>query len=117
MTLHGNLLSWPARVRTLPAKLSLVVMACTLALSRGCGHHPLTDYRPLVNAGMSSTSIEQLKTLDTSDAETLQLVSAKRTGITDYTCVPLVSAPPNHHLFFANAGAATSLAGAVFREP
>ena len=117
MTLHGNLLSWPARVRTVPAKLSLLVMACTLALSSGCGHHPLTDYRLLVNAGMSSTSIEQLKTLDTSDAETLQLVSAKRAGITDYTCVTLVSDAHKHHHLFANAEAVTSLAGAGFREP
>src|ERR1700736_552981 len=119
MTLHGNLLSCRARVRTVPTKLSLlaVVMACTLVLSNGCGHHVLTDYRPLANAGMSSTSIEQLKTLDTSDAETLQLVSAKRAGITDYTCVTLLSDAHKHHHLFANAEAVTSLAGAGFREP
>ena len=119
MTLHGNLLSWHARVRTVPTKLSLlaVVMACTVVLSNGCGHHVLTDFRPLVNAGMSSVSIEQLKKLDTSDAETPQLVSAKRAGITDYTCVTLVSDAHQHHHLFANAEAVTSLAGAGFREP
>src|ERR1700730_3009605 len=118
MTLHGNLLSWHARVRTVPTKLSLlaVVMAGTLVLSNGCGHHVLTDYRPLVNAGMSSVSIEQLKKLDTSDAETPQLVSAKRAGITDYTCVTLVSDAHQHRHIFANAEAVTSLAGACFRE-
>lgn len=119
MTLHGNLLSWHARVRTVPTKLSLlaVVMSCTLVLSNGCGHHVLTDFRPLVNAGMSSVSIEQLKKLDTSDAETPQLVSAKRAGITDYTCVTLVSDAHQHHHLFASAEAVTSLAGAGFREP
>jgi hypothetical protein len=119
MTLHGNLLSWRARVRTVPTKLSLlaVVMSCTLVLSNGCGHHVLTDFRPLVNAGMSSVSIEQLKKLDTSDAETPQLVSAKRAGITDYTCVTLVSDAHQHHHLFASAEAVTSLAGAGFREP
>src|SRR3982074_3940836 len=119
MTLHGNLLSWRARVRTVPTKLSLlaVVMSCTLVLSNGCGHHVLTDFRPLVNAGMSSVTIEQLKKLDTSDAETPQLVSAKRAGITDYTCVTLVSDAHQHHHLFANAEAVTSLAGAGFREP
>ena len=119
MTLHGNLLSWHARVRTVPTKLSLlaVVMACTLVLSNGCGHHVMTDYRPLLNAGMSSASIEQLKKLDTSDAETPQLVSAKRAGITDYTCVTLVSDAHQHHHLFASAEAVTSLAGAGFREP
>jgi hypothetical protein len=119
MTLHGNLLSWRARVRTVPTNFSLlaVVMACALTASSGCGRNVLTDYRPLVNAGMSSANIEQLKTLDTSDAETLQLVSAKRAGITDYTCVTLVSDAHQHHHLFANAEAVISLAGAGFREP
>src|ERR1700682_955092 len=119
MTLHGNLLSWRARVRTVPTKLSLlaVVMACTLVFSSGCGRNVLTDYRPLVNAGMSSANIEQLKKLDTSDAETPQLVSAKRAGITDYTCVTLVSDAHQHHHLFANAEAVIGLAGAGFREP
>jgi hypothetical protein len=94
----------------------LAVVACTLAISSGCGHHLLTDYRPLVNAGMSSTSIEQLKALDFSDAETPQLVSAKRAGITDYTCVTLVTDAHQHHHLFASADAVTSLAGAGFGE-
>ena len=92
-------------------------MACALAISSGCGHHLLTDYRPLVNAGMSSSSIEQLKKLDTSDSETLQLVSAKQAGITDYTCVTLVSDAHQHHHLFTSAEAVTSLAGAGFGEP
>src|SRR3984893_20183 len=119
MTLHGNLLSWHARVRTVPTKLSLlaVVMAGTLVLSNGCGHHVLTDYRPLVNAGMPARSIGQLKKVHASDAETPQLVSAKRAGITDYTCVTLVSDAHQHHHLFANAEAVTGLAGAGFREP
>src|ERR1700693_6167753 len=124
MTLHGNSFPCLARVRTVtvPAvslNLSLlaVVMACTLAISSGCGHHILTDYRPLVNAGMSSTSIEQLKKLDTTDAETLQLGTAKRSGVTDYTCVTLVTDAHQHHHLFASAEAVTSLAGAGFSEP
>jgi hypothetical protein len=119
MTVHGILLSRRARVRTVPTNVSLlaIVMACTLAISSGCGHHILTDYRPLVNAGMSSTSIEQLKKLDTTDAETLQLVTAKRSGVTDYTCVTLVTDAHQHHHLFASAEAVTSLAGAGFSEP
>jgi hypothetical protein len=119
MALHRNLPSWLARVRTAPTNLLLLaaVMACTLALSSGCGHNVLADYRPLVNAAMSSTSIEQLKKLDTSDSEILQLVSAKRAGITDYTCVTLVSNAHQHHHLFASADAVNSLAGAGFGEP
>jgi hypothetical protein len=119
MALHSNLPSRLARVRTVPTNLSLLALliACNLVLSSGCGRNLLTDYRPLVAAGMSSTSIEQLKKLDTSDPETLQLVSAKRAGITDYTCVTLVSNAHQHHHLFASADAVNSLAGAGFGEP
>ena len=33
----------------------------------GCNQHPLTDYRPLDQAGMWSSNVEQLKKLNTSD--------------------------------------------------
>lgn len=119
MALHRNLPLWRARIRTVPANLLLlaVIMACNLALSSGCGHNVLADYRPLVNAGMSSTSIEQLKKLDTSDSEMVQLVGAKQAGITDYTCVTLVSAAREHHHPFTSADAVSSLAHAGFGEP
>jgi hypothetical protein len=91
-------------------------MGCALAISSGCGKHLLTDYRPLVNAGMSSMSTEELKKLNTSDAEILQLVSAKQAGISDYTCVNLVSSAHQHQHLFTSSDAATSLAGAGFSE-
>jgi len=65
---------------------------------------------------MSSASIEHLKKLDTSDAETLQLVSAKQSGITDETCVALVSNAHDRRRSFASAEAVNSLAGAGFAE-
>jgi len=93
-------------------------MAVTaLLFSAGCSHHPMTDYRPLVKVGMSSASIEQLKKLDTSDAETLQLVSAKQAGITDETCVTLVTTSHQNRRTFTSADAVNSLAGAGFGEP
>jgi hypothetical protein len=88
-----------------------------LLVLAGCGHHPLTDYRPLVQVGMSSASIEQLKKLDVSDAETLQLVSAKQAGITDETCIALVDAAHQHRRAFTSADAVNSLARAGFGEP
>jgi hypothetical protein len=91
-------------------------MGCALAISSGCGKHLLTDYRPLVNAGMSSVSTEELKKLNASDAEILQLVSAKQAGVSDYTCVTLVSSAHQHQHLFTSAEAATSLAGAGFGE-
>src|SRR5579884_3166722 len=51
--------------------LLAVSAACVLA---ACRQHPLTDYRPLDQAGMWSDSVEQLKALNTSDSEVAQLV-------------------------------------------
>jgi hypothetical protein len=93
------------------------LLAFALLFLSGCGHHPLTDFRPLTKAGMSSASIEQLKKLDTSDAETRQLVNARQAGISDDTCVALVSAAHQHQRVFASSEAVSSLAGAGFAEP
>ena len=95
----------------------LAIAAAALLSSAGCGHHPMTDYRPLLKAGMSSASIEQLKKLDASDAETLQLVSAKQAGISDDTCVALVTTAHQNRRTFTSADAVNSLAGAGFGEP
>jgi hypothetical protein len=95
----------------------ITFLAGLLLVAAGCSHHPLTDYRPLVKVGMGSATMEQLKKLDTSDAETLQLVSAKQAGITDDTCVALVSAAHQHRRSFTSAEAVNSLAGAGFAEP
>jgi hypothetical protein len=46
-----------------------VLLLGVCVLTAGCGHHPLTDYRPLDRAGMWSSSLEQLKALDTSAHE------------------------------------------------
>ena len=37
------------------------LLALSLLLAAGCKKHPLTDYRPLDQAGMSSDTVEQLK--------------------------------------------------------
>jgi hypothetical protein len=104
--------------RSSALRLSVAALVgCILLGLAGCGHHPLTDYRPLVKAGMSSASIEQLKKLDTTDAETLQLVSAKQAGITDDTCVALVAAAHQHQRLFTSSDSVSSLAGAGFGEP
>jgi hypothetical protein len=105
--------------RKLPPNLLLlaVVVACASAFASGCGHNVFADYRPLVSAGMSSTGIEQLKKLDASDLEVTQLVSVKQAGVTDYTCVTLVSSAREHHHPFTSADAVSSLAHAGFGEP
>jgi len=50
---------------------------CPLPCER-CDKHLLTDYRPLDQAGMWSSNVEQLKTLNTADVEVSQLVKLKQ---------------------------------------
>ena len=83
----------------------------------GCNQHPLTDYRPLDQAGMWSSSVEQLKTLNTSDLEVAQLVKLKQAGIGDDACVTLVTEAHQRQHLFASADSAVNLARAGYSEP
>ncbi len=93
----------------------LLLGVCVLAVA-GCHRHPLTDYRPLDQAGMWSSDIEQLKGLNTSDAEIAQVVKLKHAGISDDTCVELVSTAHVRKHLFTSAESASNLAGARFTE-
>jgi hypothetical protein len=83
----------------------------------GCDKHPLTDYRPLDQAGMWSSNVEQLKTLNTSDTEVAQLVKLKQAGISDDTCVALVTDAHQHQHLFTSADSAVNLTRAGYSEP
>ena len=83
----------------------------------GCEKHPLTDYRPLDQAGMWSSNVEQLKTLNTSDLEVAQLVKLKQAGISDDVCVTLVTGAHQRQHQFSSADSAISLAHAGYGEP
>jgi hypothetical protein len=83
----------------------------------GCEQHPLTDYRPLDQAGMWSSKVEQLKSLNASDAEVAQLVKLKQAGLDDETCIQLLS---DAHQFvhpFSSAESAVNLLRAGYSEP
>jgi hypothetical protein len=83
----------------------------------GCDRHPLTDYRPLDQAGMFSSNVEQLKSLNTSDVEVTQLVKLKQGGVSDDACVTLISDAHQHHHTFASADSAVNLFRAGYPEP
>jgi hypothetical protein len=83
----------------------------------GCDKHPLTDYRPLDQAGMWSSSVEQLKSLNTADVEVAQLVKLKQAGISDDGCVTLVSDAHEFHHQFQSADSAVNLVHAGYAEP
>jgi len=92
------------------------LLALSLLLTAGCKKHPLTDYRPLDQAGMWSDTVEQLKKLNVSDPEVAQLVTLKNTGISDDACVKLVSIAHQRQQFFVSSNSVKSLAGAGFSE-
>jgi len=83
----------------------------------GCDKHPLTDYRPLDQAGMWSSNVEQLKKLNTSDMEVVQLVRLKQAGLTDDTCLILVTDAHQRQHLFTSADSAINLARAGYTEP
>jgi len=95
---------------------ALFLGLCIL-LAGGCQKHPLTDYRPIDQAGMWSGSIEQLKQLNISDLEIAQLVKLKQAGVSDDTCVALIDITHQQHKFFAAADSVISLGKASFSEP
>lgn len=94
-----------------------ILLGVCVFLAVGCHQHPLTDYRPLDQAGMWSSDIEQLKGLGISDEEVAQVVKLKHAGISDDTCVALVTAAHDHKHIFTSGDSAANLAGAGFVEP
>lgn len=92
-----------------------ILFLCGVCVA-GCGRHPMTDYRPLGTAGMESSSVEELKTLNTSDAEIAQMVRLKQGGISDETCVALVQAARAHRHAFNSAEWTMNLVNAKFKE-
>jgi hypothetical protein len=82
----------------------------------GCDKHLLTDYRPLDQAGMWSSNVEQLKTLNTSDAEVAQLVKLKQAGISDEVCITLITDARQRQHAFTSADSTINLARAGYSE-
>jgi hypothetical protein len=66
---------------------------------------------------MWSDTVEQLKKLSVNDPEVAQLVVLKNAGVTDDTCVKLVTIAHQRQQFFTSSNSVKSLAGAKFSEP
>ena len=94
----------------------LLLGVIVLFRTSGCDKHPLTDYRPLDQAGMWSSSVEQLKTLNTADVEVAQLVKLKQSGISDDACVTMVSEAHQRRHQFNSADSAVNLVRAGYNE-
>jgi hypothetical protein len=98
-------------------KYKLIPLAVVLLRLFGCDQHLLTDYRPLDQAGMWSSNVEQLKALNTSDTEVTQLTKVKQAGVSDDTCVALIADAHAHEHPFASADSAVNLVRAGYGEP
>jgi hypothetical protein len=98
-------------------RYQLLLLSVLLLRIDGCEKHPLTDYRPLDQAGMWSSNVEELKKLNTSDSEVAQLVRMKQGGLTDDTCIALITNARQHQHLFTSADAAINLLRAGYTEP
>lgn len=98
-------------------RYKLIFLAVLLFRVSGCEKHPLTDYRPLDEAGMWSSNVEQLKKLNTSDLEVAQLVRLKQAGISDDACITLVTGAHQRQRLFTSADSAINLTRAGYGEP
>lgn len=97
-------------------KLRLLLPGVCAFLMAGCHQHPLTDYRPLDQAGMWSSGLEDLKKLDTSDSEVAQLVKVKQARLSDDACVALVAAAHERKHPFVSGDSTANLAAAGYTE-
>jgi hypothetical protein len=93
------------------------LLGCCALFLAGCQSHPLTDYRPADQAGIWSSAIEDLKKLNTSDAEVAQVVRLKQAGVSDDSIVSLVRIAHEHQHPFVTTDSVRSMLGARFTEP
>jgi hypothetical protein len=97
-------------------KPRILLFAVCLLFAGGCHQHPLTDYRPLVQAGVGSDVIERLKVLNASELEIAQIVKLKHASVSDETCIALISAAHAHQQPFSSSDSVISLAGARYGD-
>lgn len=93
----------------------LLLGVCVLALA-GCESKPKTNYSLLDQAGMFSSSVDQLKQLNVTDLEITQLSKLKQVGASDDLCLALVKAARDHHHEFSNADSAIQLSQAGYSD-
>src|SRR6266851_9260218 len=83
------------RVLTKPHLLPGLLFALLLPLA-ACKRVEQTNTQPLDEAGMWSNSIDELRTLNVSNAEIGELTKARQGGLSDPTCVELIKLSRRH---------------------
>lgn len=97
-------------------KYKLIPLTVLFLRLFGCDQHPFTDYRPLDKSGMWSSNVEQLKALNTTDAEVAQLTKMKQAGVSDDACVAVVADAHRFHHPFISGDSAVNLMRAGYSE-
>lgn len=92
--------------------LSLIAL-----LVPGCKRLRHTDTRPLDQAGMWFGSIEELRKLDVTDAEVVELVKTRQAGVSDAACIELVRIARGHKQPFSSGDAVAGLRSVGVSEP
>src|SRR5207245_291353 len=72
--------------------------------------------RTAAHLAMWASSVEELKKLNTSDAEVAQLVKMKQAGVSDDTCVALISNAHERKYLFTSADSAVNLSRAGYSD-
>ena len=83
----------------------------------GCDTRPKTAYASLDQAGMWSSSLDDLKRLKPSDQEIAQLTKLKQARASDDLCLALLKIAHERHQEFNSAEAAINLSRAGYPDP
>jgi hypothetical protein len=95
----------------------IVLISCVaIALLAACDKKTKSQYAPLEQAGMFSTSMDQLKQSRASDSEIAEIAKLKNTGATDVLCLALFKAAHAHNHDFSSADAAANLSRAGYTD-
>ena len=97
-------------------RLPLLFGTLLIGFAAGCQSHPMTDYRPLDQAGMWFGKVQELKALNVDETEVAHLARLKQAGISDDACVNLVSAAHARQHHFASSDAVINLFLGGFSE-
>lgn len=91
----------------LEAPIAALLLA--LLLAPACKHIKPIDTRPLDQAGMLYRSIEELRALDITDDEVVELAKVRQSGISDGACVELIRIARGRKEPFSSADAIAGL--------
>jgi len=70
--------------------VKLAAAATLLFLCAGCKHVRYIDTKPLDQAGMDYSAIQEMKTLSPTDQEIAEVAKAKMGGLSDHACIELL---------------------------